>query len=376
MVHKKRSIKACILHDLLLFEYRKLMNIDILSILKNQLEPLMTRNHFCTLQIAAILIFLLISALPSASTEQQAKNEKAAIVNQYVISKKNLDQNVSIVLRKKGILKTTIDREQLNKITETTLEELINRELLFQESQRLGIHIEPQVVNQQFDLMKKMYPDKNVFSEKLSIINLSEKEMKAQVERGLTIRRLIQEKVVKRISTPEEENVAFYEKNKEQFKQPEMVRAQHIVIICKPDGTSAQKKEARKKIEKIQKRITRGEKFSALAKKFSNDPSGKNGGELGYFDQEKMVEPFSKAVFALEINGVSDIVETASGFHLIKLLDKRPERIPAYKEIKSNINQLIEQKKIATGIKSYISILRDKAKITIFLEEANTQKQG
>jgi peptidyl-prolyl cis-trans isomerase C len=332
----------------------------------------MARNHFFILQLTTILMPLFISALSFASsTEPQTGNEKAAIVNNIAISKMALDQNVNIVLRKKGLLKSDLPPDELKEIATHTLEELINRELLFQESQRLGIRIEPQIVNQQYDLMKKMYPDKKAFADKLSAVNLTEKEMKSEVERGLIIRRLIQEKVVIRAQTPEEESLAFYEKNKGQFKQPEMVRAQHILFSFSPDSSSEQKQEAREAIEKIQKRVKRGESFSELAKKFSNDPNGKNGGELGYFDKDKMVEPFSRAAFALEINGVSDIVETEYGFHLIKVLDKKPERIPAFEEIKEDIAQLIVQKKIANGIKSYIQILRDKAKITTFLETAS-----
>jgi peptidyl-prolyl cis-trans isomerase C len=335
----------------------------------------MARNHFSILQLSTILMLLFISRLTFASsTEPQTENEKAAIVNDIVISKTGLDQNVNIVLRKKGLIKSDLPLNELQEITKHTLEELINRELLFQESQRLGIRIEPQIVDQQYDLMQKMYPDKKVFAEKLTAVNLSEKEMKSEVERGLIIRRLIQEKVVSRAQTPEEESLAFYEKNKGQFKQPEMVRAQHILFSFSSDLSSKQKQKTREAMEKIQKRIKRGESFSELAKKFSNDPNGKNGGELGYFDREKMIEPFSKAAFALDINGVSDIVETEYGFHLIKVLDKKPERIPAFEEIKEDISQIIVQKKIANGIKSYIQILRDKAKITTFLETAPAAK--
>jgi peptidyl-prolyl cis-trans isomerase C len=253
-------------------------------------------------------------------------------------------------------------------IIHQTLEELIDRELLFQESQKLGLLVEEEIVDQQYELMKRMYPDPKTFAEKLSAVNLSETEMKLQVERGLLIRRLIQEKVVSRAQTTEDESLAFYEKNKNQFKQPEMVRAQHILVSFPPNIPTGRKQEAREKLEKIKKRIKRGESFSALANKFSDDPNGKNGGELGYFDRDKMVEPFSKAAFSLAVNEVSDVLETEYGFHLIKVLDKQPERIPAFGEIKEDITQLIVQKKIANGIKSYIKILRDKAKIKKFLQ--------
>ncbi|MFH2065560.1 MAG: peptidylprolyl isomerase [Pseudomonadota bacterium] len=328
----------------------------------------MLSKPFPILSITAIIILLFLNTSLPASIEQQTEDEAAAVVNDVVIGKKALDQNVTIVLRKKGLLKNDLPQDQLFEITHQTLEELIDRELLFQESRKLGLLVEEKIVDQQYELMKKMYPDQSTFAEKLSAVNLSETEMKLQVERGLLIRRLIQEKVVGRAQTTEDESLAFYEKNKSQFKQPEMVRAQHILVSFPPNMPADRKQEAREKLEKIKKRIKRGESFSALAKKFSDDPNGKNGGELGYFDRNKMVEPFSKAAFSLAVNDVSDVVETEYGFHLIKVLDKQPERIPAFGEIKEDITQLIVQKKIANGIKSYIKILRDKAKIKKFLQ--------
>ncbi len=59
--------------------------------------------------------------------------------------------------------------------------------------------------------------------------------------------------------------------------------------------------------------------FDALAKKYSDDPgSGPNGGKLGVFERRAMVKPFADAAFGLDVNGVSNVIETDFGFHIIK----------------------------------------------------------
>jgi parvulin-like peptidyl-prolyl isomerase len=98
------------------------------------------------------------------------------------------------------------------------------------------------------------------------------------------------------------------------------VSAKHILIMWKGSERSTvsrSKDEALKLVKEIQGRIKAGEKFEELAKKLSDGPSGKDGGDLGAFEHGTMAAPFSNAAFALDLKGVSDVVETTFGYHLI-----------------------------------------------------------
>ena len=131
---------------------------------------------------------------------------------------------------------------------------------------------------------------------------------------------------------------SFYDSHPEHFKEPERVRASHILIKSKPDAGPVEKEERRKTLEAVKKRLDQGEDFGVLAKQFSQCPSAEKGGDLGYFERGKMVKPFEDEAFSMNLGEVSDIVVTSFGFHLIKVADKKPERIIPYEESKETVS--------------------------------------
>ena len=89
------------------------------------------------------------------------------------------------------------------------------------------------------------------------------------------------------------------------------IRASHILV------------EDEKLANKLYERINKGADFPSLAKKHSKCPSGKKGGDLGYFRKGQMVPEFEKAAFELDMNGLTKPVKTKFGYHLIKLTGTR-----------------------------------------------------
>jgi peptidyl-prolyl cis-trans isomerase D len=125
-----------------------------------------------------------------------------------------------------------------------------------------------------------------------------------------------------------------YNNNIEQYTTPEQVRASHILL--KTDGKDDAAVKA--KAEEILKQARNGADFAELARKYSEDTeSAKNGGDLDYFPRGRMVPEFDQAVFSMQPGQISDLVKTQYGYHIIKLVDKKPATTRTLAEVRQQI---------------------------------------
>jgi peptidyl-prolyl cis-trans isomerase C len=129
---------------------------------------------------------------------------------------------------------------------------------------------------------------------------------------------------------------------------PREYHARHILVDDKA------------KADAITKELQAGGDFAKLAEKNSKDPSGKNGGDLGWFTLDTMVKPFSDAVSVLEPGQMTQLpVQSQFGWHVIKLEESRAGAAPSFDEVKDRVKMLVQRKKLQT----YLEELRKNAKI-------------
>lgn len=188
----------------------------------------------------------------------------------------------------------------------------------------------------------------------------------------------------------EEKVQRYYDSHKLQYNEEKKVKASHILIAYKGSQRAAKeitrtKEEAKKKAEEILIEVKKkSSDFVKLANKYTDEASGKKkGGDLGFFSQKDMVKPFSDAAFKLKKGGISSVVETPFGFHIIKVTDIKKAVTKSYSSVKREIiDQLIfDEKKdklafdLATDL---IAKLNKKEKVEKLLKknQLKTQETG
>ena len=313
-------------------------------------------------QITAILTLVLFF-LPAMATDQKPSDEKVAVVNGVVIARIQFDKELKVHLERVARQGGQITDDKMEDLKKDILEGLIEREVLYQESQKAGIKITDQKVDDQVAAIKKRFPNEEEFNKALATMGLTEEDVREQIQHGLAIRELIDQKVANKIVITDEETKAYYDANLQLFNQPEEVKASHILIKVEPTADDATKAAARKKIEDLQQKLKDGGDFAELAKENSEGPSNTRGGDLGYFKRGQMVKPFEDAAYSMKIDEVSDLVETRFGYHLIKVYDKKPEQTLAYAEVKDKIAQRLKQEKVEKDATRYVEDLKKGAKI-------------
>lgn len=196
-------------------------------------------------------------------------------------------------------------------------EELINREILIQEADKLGLTSSPDVKNQ-YEIARQ----------------------------SIAIRALVQD-FLKKNPVKDSEIQAEYDKFKAQAGDKEY-HARHI-LVEKEDEAKA-----------IIAKLKGGAKFEELAKQSKDPGSAGNGGDLDWASPASFVKPFSDAMVALKKGEITETpVKTQFGYHVIKLEDVRAAKLPSLEEVKPQIAESLQQKKLQT----FQEDLRKKAKI-------------
>lgn len=196
-------------------------------------------------------------------------------------------------------------------------EELINREILMQEADKQGVSNSQDVKNQ-VDIARQSIVIRALVADYLKKHPVSDKEIQAE-----------------------------YDKFKAQAGDKEY-RARHILV------------EKEDEAKNIIAKLKGGAKFEELAKQSKDPGSAANGGDLDWASPASYVKPFSDAMVGLKKGQITETpVQTQFGYHVIKLEDVRDAKIPALEEVKPQIAESLQQKKL----QAYQEDLRKKAKI-------------
>ena len=151
-----------------------------------------------------------------------------------------------------------------------------------------------------------------------------------------------------RITVTPQDVDSYYNSNVQQFQTPEQVRASHILLKTEGKDEAAVRKQAEDVLKQAK---APGADFAALAKKYSEDDGSKaNGGDLDYFSKGRMVPEFEQAAFTLQPGQISDLVKSQFGFHIIKVVDKKPAATRTLDEVRPQIQQTLQAQRVEQQI--------------------------
>lgn len=145
------------------------------------------------------------------------------------------------------------------------------------------------------------------------------------------------------ITVPEAEIAAFYQQNLSQYQTPAQVRASHILF--KLEGKDEKVVQALA-ADVLKKATAPGADFAALAKQYSEDDSNnQNGGDLDYFGRGRMVAEFEQTAFGMKTGEISNLVKTAFGFHIIKVVDNKSDQTRPLTEVRMELEDQLKWQK-------------------------------
>lgn len=225
-----------------------------------------------------------------------------------------------------------LDPNTQHRVQNIALEQAISQVLIEKEARRSGI------------LRDKEFKEQ---------LNLAIKHLERQLISDMWLKREL-DKV--KISDRELSN--YYKENKSEFQKPKQVKARHILVKSESEAldiTNRLSKYSGSSLKNI---------FIEYAKAKSTGPSGKNGGDLGFFGEGQMVPEFNDAVFSMRVGTITKRpVKTNFGYHIIYLEDSKKAETASFDEVKHLIEQKVKVGKFREFVDKKVQQLRSKASI-------------
>ncbi|HPD46811.1 MAG TPA: peptidylprolyl isomerase [Anaerohalosphaeraceae bacterium] len=248
------------------------------------------------------------------------------------------------------------EREQ--QLMEWSRENVVEAVLLRQAALRDVGPVEDETVEATLNQMIEQSGGAEQFYARMGLPADQRRRIKEDIAERICLERLIR-RITSKVAEPTEKEIRkYYDKNAERFTIPEMVRAAHIVKHLKPIDDPGQ---FRSEMEAIRSQIGDNTDFGALAAKLSDCPE--NGGDLGFFARGQMVQEFEDVVFGLRPGQVSGVFQTEFGFHIAKVLDRKPPVPCPVEEVRPVIvRELVEQAR-QKAIEKFVDAEKEKATI-------------
>jgi peptidyl-prolyl cis-trans isomerase C len=243
-------------------------------------------------------------------------------------------------------------------------EDVVSRELLLQEATAHPSTNVNAKTAETLEKMKSQLGSEEDFKKALQENGVTQDEFVARLRENVLIQESMEQTVDRSVKMAPDEAQDFYKSNSEKFREPETVRASHILIRVPADASAEVKQQKKAQIRAARSLIQNGEKFADVAKKYSEDTySARNGGDLGAFPRGAMVPEFEQTAFSLKPSEMSDVIETKFGYHIIMVTEHTATHQRPFAEAKDDIEKYLRARKGSEVVQQHVRQLRDKAKI-------------
>lgn len=311
--------------------------------------------------VMALMASCLCGIALSAAT---ADENVVAVVNETQITRQQLEQEASLLAAEMRHRNIALSPRRLARLKRQLAENLIERELLFQQAQQRKIQIRNRWVDRAVIDLKSKLKAKSGYKAYLKDAKISENTLKERIRKGLIVRRLLRRDVIRPIKVSEAEMQAFYRNHPEYFQRQEQVRVRQIMVGFDKNTDRTDRGDKLLRIQAVQEKLKQGGHFAALALDYSEDNSRTRGGDLGYLQRDQMIAAFADAAFSLRPGQVSDIVETSLGYHLIQMVNRIPSSQMAYRNVRTKIERTLRRNKEKKATDAYLARLKRRAAIT------------
>lgn len=311
--------------------------------------------------LSCVLIICIGLTCGSQAVFPEIIDKILVIVNDEVITRREVDRKLAPLIQEfRTMYGEDILDEKINEAYRNMVEQLVREKLIVSEAKRREIRVAEAEVLEQVETVKRRFENEVEFITALDSQGLTLSELKREYRTAVMSKKLIQLVVNSRIVISPIETVAYYEEHGDDFTIPRQVKVRAILIRF---GDKRGSEAALAIAKDVLGRIRGGEDFSELAKKYSDGLYAAEGGAMGYLKKGDMIDRIDAVIFSLKPGKVSDIMQTALGYHIFVVDETKDEQKLAYEEVSDRIERILVKHKSQKGLEKYITQLKENAYI-------------
>lgn len=322
-----------------------------------------------TSQFIRIVSFTLISLWAFNAQAASLLDRIVAVVNDDIILLSELDSEVQQA--RAELRQRQIAAPDSHTLKERVLDNMIMQRLQDERAKQRGIRVSDDEINAQLLQMAE--------ANNLNLVQLRDvlnREMpdgfniiRAQISEQIMIQKLREIEIIAQIHVTEDEINNFIQRRKLETTRDEYHLA-HILITRPESPTPEQRRELQDKVKTIHQQLIEGADFAQMAVRYSESNRALNGGDLGWLQADQIPLFFMEAIQNLQPGQITAVIDTPSGYHLVKLVDKRSDKIQT-EALEQEALQAIRMRKANETFDTWMRRLREDAFVDIRLDTSN-----
>lgn len=318
------------------------------------------------LHLAIAVITLALSGHAAFAAEAQVIDGIAALVNSDVIT---YSQVRDVSAPKEKLLRSQYQGEQLvakiKEAREAALKDLIDRQLIIQAFKKESFLVPDHFVDERVReiIQENFGGDRNTFIKTLQAQNFTLGEFK-KIETDKIMVQAMRQKNVKLNTLISPNKIEdYYRKHRDEFTSKQQIKLRMIMIPARASDQAGQKAMA----EEILSKLVNGAEFERMAQIYSEDSTRDLGGDWGWVDHGTLAAPLENVAFNLHSGKISNIIELAGNYYILKVEEKRGGVTRPFSEVRVEIEKKLMQEEGRAAQERWLAGLRQKAFIKTFL---------
>jgi len=248
------------------------------------------------------------------------------------------------------------------------LHRMVERRLQQQAAQQHGITVGEAELHQALEDIKtrNRFASDEALARALEAEDMTLEQYRQQLRSELLVAKVVNREVRSTIVISPEEMERYYHDHQNDFSMPERIKLRQIFLAA-PASNAEEHAGKRAKAQSILEQLRNGAEFDQLARRYSDGPEAKEGGALGWFSPGTLTPQLDRVAFTLDKGQISDLIESPSGWHILKLEDREGHRQQTFDQVKEAVRARLQEQRAQERYEEWFGELRRNAYVDIRL---------